>query len=97
MLKNVTIVFALIVAVANPAAAQYRQPPRRNMPQPMMHKVEITPWVGYAWTFSRRVSYLNNTGDIDIGNSPVWGVEVAHKLVDPTQPANRLIERAERR
>jgi len=76
MFKNVTIVFALIVATSCPAAAQYRQPPKRSMPQPMMHKVEITPWVGYAWTFSRRVTYLNNTGDIDIGNSPVWGVEV---------------------
>lgn len=58
------------------AMAQYRQPPRRNMPSPMTHQLEITPWGGYAWTFSRRVSYLNGTGDLDIGSSPLWGVEV---------------------
>jgi hypothetical protein len=26
--------------------------------------------VGYAWTFARRVTFLNSTGDLDIGNSP---------------------------
>jgi hypothetical protein len=42
----------------------------------MMHKIEMTPWAGYAWTFARRVTYLDTTGDLDIGDSPVWGFEV---------------------
>ena len=44
-----------------------------------------------------QASLLVQVGLLDPSELPVWGVEVAHKLVDPTQPANRLIERAERR
>ncbi|MGD8413707.1 MAG: hypothetical protein PVF33_05720, partial [Candidatus Latescibacterota bacterium] len=71
------IIALLVVAVwTTSAAAQYRKPPVRQMSQPMLHTVEITPWAGYAWTFARRVNYVNATGDLDIGDSPVWGVEV---------------------
>jgi carboxymethylenebutenolidase len=33
---------------------------------------------------------------IDAGKLPVWGVEVAHKVLDVTRPANQLIERAKK-
>jgi len=76
MIKALICSLAFLVLFTTGAAAQYRQPPKRSMPTTMMHKLEITPWAGYAWTFARRVQYGNTTGDLDITNSPVWGIEV---------------------
>jgi hypothetical protein len=77
VLERLTTALVLTaIVVPTQAAAQYRRPPQRAMPQPMMHQVEITPWAGYAWTISRRVTYLDSTGDLDIGSGPAWGVEV---------------------
>ncbi len=44
-----------------------------------------------------QASLLVQVGLLDPQKLPVWGAEVAQKLVDPTKPANGLIERAERR
>lgn len=76
MIKTLICSLAFLSLITTAAAAQYRQPPKRNMPTTMMHKLEITPWAGYAWTFARRVQTVQSTGDLDITNSPVWGVEV---------------------
>jgi hypothetical protein len=83
--KLISILFVTAV-LAPPAAAQYRQPPKRTMSQPMMHKVEITPYGGYMWTFSRRVNTIAGTGDLDIKSTPYWGVEVDFSL----QPGAQL-------
>jgi hypothetical protein len=65
--------------IATPAAAQYRQPPVRSYGEPLSHQLEITPFGGYMWTFARRVSIpppANKTGDLDVDDSPFWGIEV---------------------
>ena len=70
---------ALFSFVATCALAQYRQPTMKPQSQPFAHNIEITPFGGYSWTISRRVSYAYPqpvTGDIDIASSPFWGVEV---------------------
>ena len=41
-----------------------------------------------------QASVLVQVGLLDPGKLPVWGAEVAHKLVDPLRPSNGLIERA---
>jgi hypothetical protein len=55
----------------------------------MSHRFEIIGYGGYAWTISRRVSIQFPpppqgvglvTGDIDIADSPFWGVEAAFNL-----------------
>jgi hypothetical protein len=40
------------------------------------HKFEIIPQYGYVWTVSRSTYYNNYNGDLDIKNSPFWGVAV---------------------
>ncbi len=40
------------------------------------HKFEIIPQYGYVWTVSRSTYYNNFNGDLDIKNSPFWGVAV---------------------
>lgn len=43
-----------------------------------------------------QASVLAQVGLLDPAKLPIWGAEVAQKLVDPSRPANLLIERAER-
>jgi carboxymethylenebutenolidase len=43
-----------------------------------------------------QASVLAQLGLIDRDKLPVWGAEVARKVVDVKQPTNRLIERAEK-
>jgi hypothetical protein len=57
------------------AAAQYRHPPARATSQPMTHKFELSSYGGHMWTFSRRVNTVNGIGDLDVENSPYWGIE----------------------
>ncbi len=44
--------------------------------EPQDHKFEIIPQYGYVWTVSRSTYYNNYNGDLDIKNSPFWGVAV---------------------
>lgn len=72
--------------LSSSAAAQYRRQPARSPSRPMMHKIEVTPYGGYMWTFSRRVTTIEGTGDLDIKSSPYWGAEVDVNL----QPGAQL-------
>lgn len=40
------------------------------------HKLEIIPEYGYVWTVSRSATYNGFGGDMDLKNSPFWGVAV---------------------
>jgi hypothetical protein len=86
VIRTITTILILVTVLTSSAAAQYRQPPVRTMSQPMTHKIEITPYGGYMWTFARRVTTIEGTGDLDIKNSPYWGVEVDFNL----QPGAQL-------
>jgi len=78
----------LVATLSTPAWAQYRSPGMAS--QPLDHKFEITPFGGYSWTFARRVTFgypESVTGDLDIEDSPFWGVEVDVTL----QPGAQLV------
>jgi hypothetical protein len=77
MSRNIVLAALLITVLSPPAWAQYRPPAMSS--QPLEHKLEITPFGGYSWTFSRRVSIappVDATGDLDIKDNAFWGIEV---------------------
>jgi hypothetical protein len=76
VIRTIITVCFLTTVLSSSAAAQYRRPPMRATGQPMTHRFEFSPYGGYMWTFSRRVNTVDGIGDLDIENSPYWGVEL---------------------
>lgn len=72
-LLTVTLLFALGV---NTAHAQRRA--AGGAPVVLEHKVEIIPFGGYSWTWSRSVSTFepppDSFGDLDISSGGFWGI-----------------------
>jgi hypothetical protein len=77
MPRKIWFVILLALAVfASSAEAQYQRRPMQpvrsgGMPE---HKIEISPYGGYAWTTSYDVRYRDLYGSLDIKNSSVWGI-----------------------
>jgi hypothetical protein len=60
---------------ANAQIQRTRRSPAYYSPRPL-HKVEITPLMGYAWTGSRQVYILNESGRIDVSDSEFYGIAI---------------------
>ena len=75
----VFFVALMVAAVAAPARAQYGQPPRRQSQswgmQNQEHRVEIFGYGGYAWTGAIDAWYGTYSGELDITDSGIWGIE----------------------
>lgn len=53
-----------------------------------MHRFEITPFVGYSWTFSREFYYGLTAGRVDIEDSAMWGIALDINL--PQSPGSQI-------
>ena len=69
--KIVGLVSLMLLVTATSVLAQGRQPQRIVIRQPEpMHKLEVSWYGGYSWTFSRHICGLRECGDIDLAMSP---------------------------
>jgi hypothetical protein len=79
--KILLLVVLVLVLVPNLAAAQTARraqaPPSFVIPE---HTAEILVYGGYRWTWSRRISWGINSGDLDLKNTGFWGIAVDFNL-----------------
>jgi len=75
----VFFVAVVVAAVAAPSRAQYSQPPRKQSQswgtQQQEHRLEIFGYGGYAWTGSIDAWYGAYSGELDVKDSGIWGIE----------------------
>ena len=73
--RSIILVIALLLA-AVPSWAQYSRAPRKSSSyQAPNHKVELLGFGGYLWSGSQDAWYGNYSGEIDLKDSAVWGIE----------------------
>jgi len=69
----------MVAAVASSAWAQYGKPPRKESQswgtQQQEHRLEIFGYGGYAWTSSIDAWYGAYSGEFDVKDSAIWGIE----------------------
>lgn len=70
------VVLVLVLAPSLVTAQTARRAPMTPAYVVPEHKAEITVYGGYRWTWSRRVSWGINTGDLDLKNTGFWGIAV---------------------
>jgi len=94
MFRRILVIAALAAILVADASAVFAQSSRRGRQTRgpaygQSHSFEIIGVGGYAWTFSRRITFPQpyGTGDIDIKDSPFWGIEAAFNA----QPGGQLI------
>jgi len=94
MFRRILVIAALAALVLADASSVFAQSSRRGRQTRgpaygQSHKFEIVGLGGYAWTVSRRITFPQplGTGDVDIKDSPFWGIEAAFNA----QPGGQLI------
>jgi hypothetical protein len=78
-MRSRAVLLAIVMLVAAvPSWGQYTRPGRSSTTwkfQEQSHRVEILGFGGYMWSGSEDVWYGDLTGEIDLKDSGVWGIE----------------------
>ncbi len=76
--KTIGLIALMLTIATAPAWAQYRREPRGrssgSSSQPD-HRIEILGYGGYLWSGSIDAWYGNQSGELDLADGAIWGIE----------------------